>query len=145
MCITGKVVNPTSCIDIVSGCLCGVMCHTSLLLRPRLRCDTLLQLQCVLVVYFFSYHLSDLPCSISFSHYFLQFSSNFVHFFFHALKCCSSSRTLCCFLCSLFIYISSSCTSHCLISAASSSSCFNLAPNLSVILMNNHTVLFKIQ
>ena len=55
MCITGKVVNPTSCIDIVSGCLYGVMCHTSFLLRPRLRCDTLLQLQCVLVVYFFDH------------------------------------------------------------------------------------------
>ena len=46
-----KSCKSTSCIDIVSGCLCGVMCHTSLLLRPRLRCDTLLQLQCVPVVY----------------------------------------------------------------------------------------------
>ena len=50
-----KSCKSTSCIDIVSGCLCGVMCHTSLLLRPRLRCDTLLQLQCVQVVYFFDH------------------------------------------------------------------------------------------
>ena len=31
------------------------MYHTSLLLRPRLRCDTLLQLQCVQVVCFFDH------------------------------------------------------------------------------------------